>query len=400
MTQLSRRESLRLAALALPGLPGGKVNPDAIRSRLPRELPPGVAAIIASHLNRTPSSLNTDWHSTGPMFGLLKWQARGITEVREFARAWLDWHLKESSVAAYAGPRSRVFSAGGVAITTYAGHYGLTFPCYEMAVQFGDERARRICLDIARIILHQAARNRLGLVAHDDTAEFAIPDTCYFAASALMFASQLDPANGAVYRDQAVIQLRAYTDTFLTKETGLAKTILQKEGLGKTCWTRASGWLLWATTAVLRHLPPSAPQFAGIIADLKVMAGGYARVQDASGGFHLLLDEPATPLETTGTAMCALGLHEAVRNGWLDASYRGVAERAWQFVCGKIAEDGMVSDVFAAWAVPAERRALGLDKRDSGFAAGFVLCASDEMTRSRLQVPEIRGKVLQSGVVD
>jgi rhamnogalacturonyl hydrolase YesR len=315
------------------------------------------------------------------MYGLLKWHARGITEVRDFARAWLDVHLKGSTVAKYSGPKSRIFSAGGVPITTYAGHYGLTFPCYEMATQFGDQRARRICLDIAKIILHQATRNRLGLVAHDDTAEFAIPDTCYFAVSALMFAWRLDPANGSVYRDQAVIQLRSYIDTFLVKDTGLAKTMLLKDGLGKTYWTRASGWLLWAITAVLRYLPPSAPEFAGFVADLKALASGYARVQDAGGGFRLLLDEPASPLETSGAVMCALGLHEAIRSGWLDSGYRSVAEKAWKYACGKITDDGMVHEVFAAWAEPAERRVSALDKRDSGFAAGFVLCAADEMTR-------------------
>ena len=102
------------------------------------EMPPGVGAIIASTLKREPGSLNTDWFGTTLVDGLLRWSRRGFPEVGPFALAWLEHHLKSPDVSRYAGRRSRQVLAGGVAITTYAGHFGLAMPCYELATRFGD----------------------------------------------------------------------------------------------------------------------------------------------------------------------------------------------------------------------------------------------------------------------
>ncbi len=345
-----------------------------------REMPPGVGAIIASTLRRVPGSLNTDWFGTTLVDGLLRWSHRGFPEVHPFALAWLEHHLKSPDVSRYAGPRSRPVLAGGVAITTYAGHFGLAMPCYELATRFGDARARRVCIEVANVILHKAARNRLGLVAHDDAADFSIPDTCYFAVTTLMLAAELDVERRAVFWEQAVYQLRSYVDVFLMKDTGLAKTILQKDGLGKTYWTRATGWLLLAMTSMLRKLPQAHPQAAAFRRDLELLARGIAGVQDSSGGFHVLLDDPTTPLETTGTAMCAMGLHEAVRRGWLGASYMTAITRAWSFVKGNITVEGNIVRAYTGWAVPAEDHVMSMDQHKMEWIPGFILLVADELT--------------------
>ena len=222
-------------------------------------------------------------------------------------------------VAPYSGQGSRTVDAGGIKITTYCGHFGLSFPCWELVRQFQDERARRVCLDVAGLILHQTARNRFGMVLHADSDDFTIPDTCYFVVTPLMIGYALDPSGGAAFRDQAVYQLRTFVDVFLDRQLGLAKTILGPDGTGVTYWTRATGWLLWSITGVLRYLPPAHPDFARFTEDLRGLAEGIARAQDPSGALHLFTNDPASPLETTGTAMVAMGLHEAVRKGWLPA---------------------------------------------------------------------------------
>src|SRR5574340_1052184 len=99
-----------------------------------------------------------------------------------------------------AKPEISIDDSGGIV----ARHAKLgTYHCYEMAVQFGDERARRACVDVGGIILHQASRNRFGMVEHDDSGEFAIPDTCYFVVRSLMSASALGRELGPAFRDQA-----------------------------------------------------------------------------------------------------------------------------------------------------------------------------------------------------
>jgi len=346
----------------------------------PADLPPGVKAIITSTLGGDPATLNTDWFGTVLMQGLLEWHRRGVDDVRPFSIAWLDHHLKSGGVSRYSGAKSREVVAGRIHVTTYAGHFGLAFPCYEMAIQLEDQRARRVCIDLGKLILHQVARNRFGMVEHDDSGEFAIPDTCYFAVRALMSASVLDPGYQQAFREQAVFQLRTYVDTFLTPDKHLAKTVLLNEGLGTTYWTRASGWLLWSIASVLRLLPPSDPAYPGFLENLNTLASGMAAVQDQSGGFRVLLDDPHTPLETTGTAMFASGVHEAIRKKWLADSYLQAANRAWTFVKDNITDDGRIRNAYTGWALPAESRVMSMDEHDMGWIPGFILIVANEMT--------------------
>jgi rhamnogalacturonyl hydrolase YesR len=198
-------------------------------------------------------------------------------------------------------------------------------------------------------------------------------------APPLAIAARLDQERGWVYRDHAVYQLRTYIDTFLVKESGLAKTILLKDGLGKTYWTRASGWLLWAMTGTLRYLPVSDPAVPGFLADLRRLADGIVRVQDETGGFHVLLDDTSTPVESTGTAMFAMAFHEAVRSGWLPDSFAQPAGRAWEFVTRHIGPDGKIGKAYTGWAVPAENRQMQMDQVEMGWIPGFVLSAAAEM---------------------
>ncbi len=344
-------------------------------------IPEGVRAIIANTLQQSPASLNTDWFGTILLQGLLEWHGRGVADVRGFAERWLEHHLSSGTLSSYSGARSRELIAGGIHITTYAGHFGLAFPCYEMAVRFGSPRARRVCIELAQAILHQTARNRLGMVEHDDSGEFAIPDTCYFAVRALMSAYALAPQQGLCFLEQALCQLRVYINTFLSSDTGLARTVLFRNGLGQTYWTRASGWLLWAITAVLRLLPRKNPAVQFCLQHLRFLAAGVARVQHSSGGLRVLLDDSETPLETTGTAMFASVIHEAVRKGWLPPSHLDAATRAWSFVKKNIRSDGTITAAYTGWALPAEQHVISMDEHKMGWVPGFILIVANEMTQ-------------------
>ncbi len=347
---------------------------------LPREVPAGVGAIIANTLQADPAAFNTDWFGTLLVKGMLEWGRKHVPEARGFAARWFDYHARSGRIAPYGGNKSRGIVVGGIPITTYAGHYGLCFPCLEIYRQLRDERARKVCVDIADVILHEAARNRFGLVAHDDFVDWAIPDTCYFAVSALMAAAEVDEAGRRVYQKQAVFQLRTYIDTFLVPETGLAKTVLFRNGLGKTYWTRASGWLLWAMAAVMRGLPSGHPAMDGFVRDLRKLADGMTRVQDATGAMRLYLNDPSSPLETTGTAMAAMGMHEAIRRKWLPASYSGAVDRAWSYVKNNITPEGAIRGAYTPYAIPAERGEVKLETQSKGWIPGFILSTAYEMT--------------------
>lgn len=367
----SRRRALMLTASAA----------SAIAAPQPRLDPLGVAAILTRILSQPPSSLNTDWFGTMQLLGVLKWSRRGVAEAGPFARAWLDHHLQAKDVAKYSGLRSRTVRAGGIPLTTYAGHFGISLVCEEIVEQFHDHRARAIAIDVADIILHRTARNRIGLVGHDDTSDFAIPDVTFFTVSSLMIAASYSKNVGQACRDDALYQLTTAVDTFLMKDTGLARTLYRDGAVGRTYWTRASGWLLWSLTAMLRRLDPKHPAFPGFRDHLRRLVDGMVRVQSPDGGFHVLLDDPSTPLDATGPAMFAWGVHESIRRQWLSASYTPAASRAWDFVKSNLTADGVLRNTYSLWALPAENRDLRVRDETSGWAMGFILAAADEMTR-------------------
>ena len=377
---MTRRQALGTLMAGTGGAADTSITPESLLHRLPRELPRGVAAILARILNQQPASVNTDWFGTMPMLAALRWRRRGIAEVEPFAKVWLTHHRSTKDVAKYTGNRSRVVWAAGIPLTTYAGHFGMSQVCEEMVAQFKYASARDVARDLAAIVLHRTARNRLGLIGHDDTADFAIPDVTFFAVSTLMIGAVLDQLAGTAYRDQALYQLRTSIDTFLMKDTGLAKTVYRHDGVGSTYWTRASGWLLWSITAVLRRLEGHNPAFAGFTADLKRLVEGMIRVQESNGGFHVLLDDPSTPLDSTGPAMFALGVHESIRRGWLSPDYRKAADKAWAFVRANLGDEGTLKNTYYLWALPAENRDMRLRDETSGWAMGFVLAAAYEMT--------------------
>jgi rhamnogalacturonyl hydrolase YesR len=347
---------------------------------LPKTLPPGVAAILTRLLAQEPASINTDWFGTMQLVGALQWCRRGISEVEPFSKAWFAHHLRTTEVAKYTGNRSRPVRAGGMPVTTYAGHFGVSQVCEQMVDQFRNEQARKVAEDMAGIVLHETARNRVGLVGHDDTAAFAIPDVTFLAVSSLMIGAAIDTQNATAFRQQAIYQLRTAIDIFLMKDTGLAKTLYRNDGVGKTYWTRASGWLLWAITAMLRRLDPSHPAFRGFVTDLRTLADGISRVQQSNGGFHVLLDDSTTPLDPTGPSMFALGIHESVRRSWLPATYKQTAENAWSFVKANLTDDGVLRNTYYLWALPAEQGDMRVRDESSGWAMGFVLAAANEMT--------------------
>ena len=158
----------------------------------------------------------------------------------------------------------------------------------------------------------------------------------------------------------------------------LARTILTPAGLGRTYWCRASGWLMYALTSVLRHLSSDDPQFGPITRDLRTLADGVAASVGPAGGLRALANDPTTPEETTGTAMCLASVLEAVQHGWLPDIYGDWCRRAWNFLLQQIEPDGTINGVYTGWAMTAEEGRIIMDqgRRDRGWIPSVVLFAA------------------------
>jgi len=335
-----------------------------------------IDALAKSTLAKDPSEHNTDWFGTMPLAGILSWHSLGYyPQAPDYITNWLNYHHESHKVisdeefhARTSAGKCKVIRGYTLLLALYCGYPGANFVCGPLYKLTGNEMARQVCKDVGDLILNKIPRNDLGMLKHDDfDHDFTIPDAAYFYVPALFIAAraydrevQAGDAAAKAIQDKLMAlgsdQLKKFTDLFLDKEKKIAKTVYRHGKLGDTYWTRANGWLLWTIVESVEHLDKDSEIYAYACNALDVMAQGIARYQDPSGAFHLLVDEPDTPLETSGTIMTAYGIHKAVRLGWIDRKYLPLATKAWDYVDSMIDAEGNISGCYSGWAIPAEER--------------------------------------------
>jgi rhamnogalacturonyl hydrolase YesR len=390
---VNRNDFLRLSLATTAGLALGQVG-HSVGTAAPRpdRVPPNIAALLDRALRVPPERLNTDWFGAGHLEGILRWSGRGHVPARQFAQRWLEFHLQndpklsdEAYRNTYEGPKGRVMRKGPLPHTTYAGNLSVAFPCHALYEQTRHEAARRVCLDVADTILHHTARDGDGMMAHDDGnfTKYRIPDVGYFAVRGMGIGAALaDPVTAEVYQHHALVQARTFFDVFFDRERGLTKTGLFNDLPGTTYWCRASGWLALTLTSLLRHLPATHPDFGEFTRKLTFLADGLVRVQGLTGGLTVWTDELTSPEEVTGTAMCVGSLREAVRKGWLpEKPYVAFLNQGWGFVQRCVNDQGQITRAYTGWAVPAQKKQLLIDHKDSAYVVGMLLVTADECLR-------------------
>jgi len=336
-----------------------------------------IEELIKNVMSKHPSEYNTDWFGTMMLAGLLSWHDIGFPETVNYATKWLDYHHESHKNISDDEFHNRTSALRGTVIrgytllfAAYCGYYGANFVCDPLYKLTGNEMARQVCKEAGEIILKYIPRNELGLLMDDDAGhDFTLPDAAYFYLPTLFTAARAydkevsaGDAAAKEMQDQLTAygndQLKKFTDLFFDKEKKITKTVYRKGKLGNTYWTRANGWLLWTIVESVEHIDKDSELYVYACDVLDRMAQGIAHYQDESGAFHLLVDEPDTPLETSGTIMTAYGIHKAVRMGWIDKKYLPIAVKAWNYVDSKIDSEGNISGCYSSWAIPAEERDL------------------------------------------
>ncbi len=147
------------------------------------------------------------------------------------------------------------------------------------------------------------------------------------------------------YFDDAVKQLKLYTQRMFNKEKGLYMHgwVESMETHPEFRWARANGWAIMATIELLDVLPENHPGRSFVIQQLKAHAKGLANYQSGSGFWHQLLDREDSYLETSATAIYSYCIAHACNKGWLDAAtYAPMSILAWNAVSTKINDEGQV----------------------------------------------------------
>jgi rhamnogalacturonyl hydrolase YesR len=121
--------------------------------------------------------------------------------------------------------------------------------------------------------------------------------------------------------EDAVWQFLAYKKRFFDSQKQLMShifdPILNKGNL--IPWSRGNGWVLFALSELLQVLPTDHKHAAELIDFFNDMLRGILKVQDSTGLWHQVLDEPTSYLESSATAMFIVGMARSLRQGYCDS---------------------------------------------------------------------------------
>ncbi len=358
---------------------------------LPDGVPANIKTMVTKTLALPLSKVNTDWFGSIQVEGMLRFAKRGYKRGYTFANEWFNYHLEqdgklsdEEYYAQYQGNDARILRNGPMTFAIYSGILGLAFPVHELYLMNKNPTAKQVCFDVADAILHYAARDRFGMLAHDDYnfTRFAIPDTAYWGTRATAIAASLATGDlSGVYWKQSIYQLEQGIKYFLDREKKIVRTGLFEGKPGKTYWCRSQGWLLWAIAGALRYLPQHHPKFKRFCRDMELIAEGIKKYQSKNGALHVLVDDPSSPEEVTGITMALSALKEGHRKGWINGNYDEMFAKAWDFILQSVDEEGNIHNAYTGWAVPAEKGNVdNMDRHQVGYARGIIMVAADEMT--------------------
>jgi len=117
----------------------------------------------------------------------------------------------------------------------------------------------------------------------------------------------------------------------------------QRNGIA---WGRGNGWGLLGLLDTLENLPPADPGASEIRDVMCIVLGRMEELQDSGGGWHTVLNDPASYIETSIAAFMVSTMARALLQSWISpARYLPVVEAAMAFLLERIRPDGVLEGV-------------------------------------------------------
>ncbi|MDO9255662.1 MAG: glycoside hydrolase family 88 protein [Bacteroidales bacterium] len=208
-------------------------------------------------------------------------------------------------------------------------------------------------------------------------------DDLFMAAPFLMMLGESGGDSG--YFDEAAFQVISYYKYLFDTKSGLCRHgwVNSPEKDSIPFWSRANGWMIWATSEVLLKLPETHKDYNTIKALFKTHVDGLLAWQNQEGFLHQLINDSATFAETSSTAMLTIALARGVNRGWLAEEYTKAALKGWNAVLTRIEPDGTVKDICEGTSINTkskyyvERKTMDHDPR----GLGAVITAGLEISK-------------------
>ncbi|MFA7420115.1 MAG: glycoside hydrolase family 88 protein [Melioribacteraceae bacterium] len=221
-----------------------------------------------------------------------------------------------------------------------------SFPFIQIAVNDNTKRHHSLVNEMTEYVAKRQIRLSDGTLCRPEPEEFTVwADDLFMSVPLLLRAAKI--FNDKTYYDDAAKQIINFNKYLFDESKKLYKHgwFSKTKEKSKIFWGRANGWIIWAESEALIHLPKSHPAYKQIEKIFSEHLIGVLSYQDQSGMWHQILDDSTSFEETSCTAMFITGIVRGIINGTLDASLSDSVLKAWQSLLPKISSEGIVKDI-------------------------------------------------------
>ena len=294
-----------------------------------------------------------DWPQGVGLYGFVQLQkARGNTDYDGFLIDWVKKNLERGLPS-----RNINTTAPYLAVLDVTRRHH--FPQWE-----------ELCKAHADWLVHDLPRTRDGGFQHVTTGipdrnsvilnEGQLWDDTLFMA--VLFLGQMGVRyENQEWIDESIHQFLVHIEYLYERSAGLfyhGWTFNGNHNFGRVFWNRGNSWFTYGCVAYLEvmggRIPAPARTF--ILDVWRHQAEALAGLQNDSGLWPTVLDDPDSYEEASGSAAIAAGILLGVRSGLLDPSYAAVGRKAVEGLIRCIGEDGTVEKVSSG-------TAMGMDKQ-------------------------------------
>jgi len=194
-------------------------------------------------------------------------------------------------------------------------------------------------------VVRGAPRLEDGTIIHQ-TGNSIWVDTAYMAAPFMAHLGKIKNDPGLI--TDAALQVLKIADHTWDVHTGLSFHRWDPEsGHSPAIWARGNAWIVMAAVEVLEVMPTDHPMGGRLVELLNERCEAIAALQDDSGLWHTVMDNPETYTEVSASAMFSFAFQRGVRRAWLPSGYMDNAVRALAAVAEHVGPGGRVTGVSA-----------------------------------------------------
>lgn len=308
------------------------------------EVPSELISRVAEHTINCDME-NEDWQKAIAINGLLAIDSQPFTST---ARHLVDRSVKTQTDAgqfSYGSLDYKPWAEGDQPYQGISDPVALGYPVLEIYDRIDDDRYAEAAKRQYEFFETVPRTSNGGIAHHRGPIELWV-DSIYMLCPFFARYGELFDETGAF--DEVIRQVKLQSHHLQDSHTGLFRHEWREHPNSypeSTFWSRGNGWAVAGILDALDHIPDNHDGRAELVDVFKRLATAVQERQADNGFWHNVIDDPTTPLETSGTLMFAYAFKKGVRKGLLDTEYADSAERAMDACCGVIDDDGAVRRV-------------------------------------------------------